>query len=52
MELEYRCVNGHDLCAQSYPGPDCPYCEVKKDGAAKPKGSDTLKQGDKPEDQS
>lgn len=26
---DYICTNGHDLCGQSYAGPDCPYCEVK-----------------------
>ena len=25
--MEYRCVQGHDKCAEMYPGPDCPYCE-------------------------
>ena len=24
---KHYCVNGHDLCGQSYAGPDCPYCE-------------------------
>lgn len=26
-DLEYRCVHGHDKCAEMYPGPECPYCE-------------------------
>lgn len=25
--LDFKCTNGHDLCNQSYPGPECPYCE-------------------------
>jgi hypothetical protein len=25
--MKYVCVNGHDRCAGSIPGPDCPYCE-------------------------
>lgn len=30
---EYRCVQGHDKCAEMYPGPECPYCErVEPDG--------------------
>ena len=24
---KYKCINGHDRCAQMLPGPDCPYCE-------------------------
>jgi hypothetical protein len=27
QELDYKCVNGHDLCQVMLPGPDCPYCE-------------------------
>lgn len=23
----YRCVYGGDRCGETYPGPDCPYCE-------------------------
>lgn len=26
---KYTCVQGHDLCSTSYPGPECPYCEVR-----------------------
>lgn len=26
-DLEYRCIHGHDKCAEMYPGPECPYCE-------------------------
>lgn len=26
-EGAWRCVKGHDRCATSYAGPDCPYCE-------------------------
>ncbi len=26
----YKCVNGHDYCWTSYPGPECPYCEVSE----------------------
>lgn len=25
--MEYKCVNGHDLCSSTYPNEDCPYCE-------------------------
>jgi hypothetical protein len=24
---KYKCTGGHDLCGQSYPSKDCPYCE-------------------------
>ena len=27
---EWKCINGHDLCHTTYPGPDCPYCEKKQ----------------------
>lgn len=27
--MRYTCVNGHDLCSTSYPGPECPYCEKR-----------------------
>lgn len=26
-DCRYVCINGHDRCAQMYPGPECPYCE-------------------------
>jgi len=26
----YKCVNGHDECGNMYPGPQCPYCEVRR----------------------
>lgn len=26
-ETEWTCTNGHDLCDQSYPGSECPYCD-------------------------
>lgn len=29
--MEYRCVQGHDLCNQMYPCKQCPYCERKGD---------------------
>ena len=27
---EYRCVHGHDKCAEMYPGPECPLCEKRQ----------------------
>ena len=30
MSVEYKCVNGHDLChGGASAGPDCPYCEKR-----------------------
>lgn len=29
----YRCVHGHDKCAEMYPGPECPYCERPEEPA-------------------
>ena len=29
--IHYKCVQGHDLCNQSYPDKDCPYCEKRKE---------------------
>lgn len=26
--INYTCINGHDLCNQMHPGPNCPYCEI------------------------
>lgn len=25
--IDWKCVNGHDMCDRMYPGPECPYCE-------------------------
>ena len=25
----YKCVNGHSKCREMYPGPECPYCELR-----------------------